>query len=389
MANYSNTLSNSHERGRIGKIPVRNLWLLMLYASRLMRYMSTGKSKIEENPDDIPNLVAEILARIVEKRIKRNLTYGFQITTSTLNRVRGKIEVLFTESHRLLDKGLISCSFDRLTVNTPRNRFVLAALNSISRIVNDKNLGQRCVRLANTLKKLGVCPSIPSRFEISLDRFGRNDKEDRIMVTAAQLAFNLALPTEQPGEKDLPILSREIEWIRHLFEQAIGGFYDIVLTPEGWQVSTGRYLWWPVEKKSKGIDEILPSMQTDIILEKPNKKGRTIIDTKFNSIYTTNRFGDDSLRSGYLYQIYAYLRTQENANDDLSTNASGLLLHPSIGITVNESVLIQNHFLKFATVDLSSSAIDIRNRLLNIVKTDNLFVSTFASIENANVNMHI
>ena len=37
--------------GQIGRIPVRNLWLLMLYASQLFRQANRGKTAIEDNPD--------------------------------------------------------------------------------------------------------------------------------------------------------------------------------------------------------------------------------------------------------------------------------------------------------------------------------------------------
>ena len=44
------------------QIPVRNIWLLQLYASSL--YRSAGASLVEgeENPEDLPQLVARILA---------------------------------------------------------------------------------------------------------------------------------------------------------------------------------------------------------------------------------------------------------------------------------------------------------------------------------------
>jgi 5-methylcytosine-specific restriction enzyme subunit McrC len=368
LQNQTAQTFNENKSSYIGQIPVRNLWLLMLYASRLMRFINTGKRTIEDNPDDIPDLVAELLSRIVEKRIKRNLTFGYHITQATLNRVRGKIDLLVTESHQLLERGVVSCCFDHLTVNTPRNRYVRAALDSISHIVNDKELGHRCTHLANSLKKLGVIGTKPSRFEIGTDRYSRNDKDDQFMVNAAHLAFDLSLPTEQFGSKTLPIPSREITWIRHLYERAIGGFYDVLLSPEGWYVDTGRYLQWPIGYKSLKIDNVLPSMQTDIILDKPSSGERIVIDTKFNSIFTTGRFREESLRSGYLYQIYAYLRTQEENADLLSKNASGLLLHPSIGNMFDESVFIQGHIIRFATVDLGASAIDIRKQLLNIIK---------------------
>ena len=51
-------------------------------------------------------------------------------------------------------------------------------------------------------------------------------------------------------------------------------------------------------------------------------------------------YRDESIRSGYLYQIYAYLRSQEGNGDVLSEHASGMLLHPSVGQAVDETVVI-------------------------------------------------
>ena len=122
-------------QGYVGRIPVRNLWLLMLYASDLFR--SSGKDHVglEDNPDDLPDLVAEILAHAVEQRQRRHLSLGYQTRKATLNRVRGRIDVLTTERHQLLARGLVACKFEELTIDTPRNRFVRAALEAISRIV--------------------------------------------------------------------------------------------------------------------------------------------------------------------------------------------------------------------------------------------------------------
>ena len=124
--------SGAHEEiGRIGRIPVRNLWLLMLYASELFRDLEKSKVAVEDNPDDIPDLVAEILCRMVERRIQRNLSHGYRSREAVLGRVRGRIDLLNTVRDRLLDRGKVACRFDELTVDTARNRFVRAALEEI------------------------------------------------------------------------------------------------------------------------------------------------------------------------------------------------------------------------------------------------------------------
>ena len=64
--------------GFLGRIPVRNIWLLLLYASRLYRELpSYRRVELEDAPDDIPHLVAEILTNAVERRLRRNLSHGY------------------------------------------------------------------------------------------------------------------------------------------------------------------------------------------------------------------------------------------------------------------------------------------------------------------------
>jgi 5-methylcytosine-specific restriction enzyme subunit McrC len=354
--------------GRIGRIPVRNLWLLMLYASDLFRDLEKAEVAVEDNPEDIPDLVAEMLCRQVERRIQRNLSYGFQSWEAVLGRVRGRIDLLNTERHRLLDRGKVACRFDELTVNTARNRFVRAALEKISKIVCRDALAHRCRSLAASLRRMGVTGELPGRGEVSIDRFGRQDADDQPMVSAAHLAFNLALPTESAGEKHLSLPDREITWVRKLYEKGIAGFYDVVLSSRGWRVDAGKTIGWLIQSKSPGIDKILPSMRTDVVLGHSGTGRRIIIDTKFNSVVTRGWYREETLRSGYVYQIYAYLRSQEGNGDPLAEKASGLLLHPSVGDMVNEAVVIQNHEIRFATVDLGATAKEIREQLLQVLE---------------------
>lgn len=111
--------------GRIGRIPVRNLWLLMLYASDLFRDLEKAKVTVEDNPDEIPDLVAEILCRRVERRIQRNLSYGYQSRDAVLGRMRGRIDLLKTERHRLLERGKVACRFHELTIDTADRKSVV------------------------------------------------------------------------------------------------------------------------------------------------------------------------------------------------------------------------------------------------------------------------
>jgi 5-methylcytosine-specific restriction enzyme subunit McrC len=349
----------------VGRIPVRNLWLLMLYASDLFRMRGTGSVGLEDNPDELPDILAEIPARAVEVRQRRHLSLGYRPREAVLYRVRGRIDVLTTERHQLLSRGRVACKFDELTIDTPRNRFVRAALEAISRIVQHE-LARRCRKLASDMKAMGVSGNLPTRAQMSADRFGRHDSDDRFMVAAAKLAFDLALPTEVSGKNVLALPDREERWVRRLYERAVGGFFDVVLSPKGWQVKCGGPLAWQIQKRTAGIDKILPMMRTDVVLDHYPSGRRVVIDTKFNSVLTGGWYREETLRSGYLYQIYAYLRSQVGCGDPLADRAEGLLLHPSVGKTLDETVIIQGHNIRFATVDLTASTQEIRSQLLRM-----------------------
>ena len=88
---------------------------------------------------------------------------------------------------------------------------------------------------------MGVSGIAPTRKVIDGERFGRHDAADRLMVAAAKLAVDLAMPTESVGSHQMVLPDREGTWVRKLFEKAVGGFYAVVL-PSEWKVKPGRKL---------------------------------------------------------------------------------------------------------------------------------------------------
>lgn len=350
--------------GFIGRIPVRNIWLLMLYASDLLQTSERALVDAERNPDEIADLVARLLAQAVEERQRRQLSLGYRPRSADLSRVRGRIDVLRTERRQLLARGAVACRFVELSVDTPRNRFVRGALETVARLVSHPDLRHRCRRLAADMQALGVSGTMPSRSELSADRIGRHDAADREMLAAAKLAMDLVLPTELAGPRPLPMPDREEQWARRLFERAVGGFYRAVLPSDRWDVRMGRPLDWPIGWCTDGARDILPGMRTDVVLDDLVAGRRIVIDTKFTGIVTSGWRRETTLRSGYLYQIYAYLRSQTGRGDPLADSAEGILLHPAIGETVDEAITLQGHGIRFATVDLAADNSAIRARLL-------------------------
>lgn len=275
-----------------GRIPVRNLWLLLLYASNLARFGGRFDAAVEESPE-LPR--------------------------------------------QLLRQGKVACRFEEHTIDTPRNRLVRSALDALASRVTEADLAHRCRVLAGDLGRLGVSGIRPSRAELVSDQIGRHDADDLLMVELARLVFDLVLPTENEGAYALTRAERDDIMVRKLFEKAIGNFYAIELKPQdGWRVSQGQRFDWPVQEATPGVAAILPGMKTDIILENLRLKRRIVIDTKFTDILTRTAYRESVLKSGYLYQMYAYLRSQED-KDELASNAEGWLLHPATSASMKPS----------------------------------------------------
>ena len=103
-------------------------------------------------------------------------------------------------------------------------------------------------------------------------------------------------------------------------------------------------------------------MKTDIILENAAQRRRIVIDTKFAEILTRTAYRESVLKSGYIYQMYAYLRSQEE-QDELARNAEGWLLHPASGASIDETLRMQGHDIRFVTVDLMLPGTELLQRL--------------------------
>ena len=113
-----------------------------------------------------------------------------------------------------------------------------------------------------------------------------------------------------------------------------------------------------------------PQMRADTVLDHTASGRRIIIDTKFTSVLKPGNYRTQTLASPHIYQIYAYLRSQEGLGDPLAEKASGILLYPAVNCSVDESVDIQGHNIRFATVNLDANPGEIRHRLLELIDPD-------------------
>ena len=342
-------------------IPVRNIWLLQLLASKLYRDGGIALSGAELVDKDVIELVSTILADAAQHRLRNGLRVGFERHTADIRRVRGKIDLLGTARDQLLTRGRIRCTFDEVSLDTPTNRLVRSALIRATRF---PGADPRCHHLADQFGAAGVNTTKPDGRVVATLEHDRNASADLRMIAAAKLIHDLAVPNTQAGSLRTLSLNIDDHHLRRLFEAAALGAYTANLPT--WNVSGGRRLHWDLSSTAVAGVALLPAMITDIILRPPGAPP-IILDTKFTEILRPTQYHAGKFRSGYLYQIYSYVLSQ-HTNPDFGPDTRGVLLHPVIGSVVNETVVIQDHPFRFATVDLHGTYREIIAGFLGAVE---------------------
>ncbi|CCD88395.1 conserved protein of unknown function [Bradyrhizobium sp. ORS 285] len=345
-------------------IPIRNLWMLLVYASELADFRD--QCLVDTDDDlELVDILGRLLAKVTERRLRSNLSRGYRRISAVIPRVRGRIDWFATLSNSHLERGRLACRFEELSFDIPRNRLVRCALIVIAGRVRNQHLASNCLRLSDDIGRLGVAASLPSKQDIAGDTIAGHQTEDRLLVNTAQLVFAGVLPSEVSGETRLSKLARDEILLRKIFERAVAGFYRHELhASDGWKVRVQRHQDWPLEPNSSGDVTLLPGMRPDIILRQGNHH-RIVLDTKFTNILTRGMSAAEKFKSANIYQIYAYLRSQAERGS-LYAKTEGILLYPSVDEEIDEAFHIQGHIIRFVTVNLALKPTEIMKRLYEI-----------------------
>jgi len=147
----------------------------------------------------------------------------------------------------------------------------------------------------------------------------------------------------------------------HIYERFIANFYKIHLS--GWAVTPQVPLSWHTGNDSK----YMPIMKPDLVFQHRDTGQMVVLDTKFTakSLILTN-WGNFVFDSSHLYQLYAYLRSQEHLSDSHRC-ASGILLYPTTRVSLCETIELQGHLIQLMTIDLSQPWGEIENKLFDLI----------------------
>ncbi len=114
------------------------------------------------------------------------------------------------------------------------------------------------------------------------------------------------------------------------------------------------------------VRTLLPRMKSDIMIE--YKKKTLIIDAKYydSSLQTNLRYGNKTIHSDNLYQIYAYVKNKDRLSDK---SVSGMLLYANTeGQNPDVDYMMDGNKISVKTLDLNCSFESVRNQLDGFVE---------------------
>jgi 5-methylcytosine-specific restriction enzyme subunit McrC len=345
-----------------GGVPVRNAWHMQLYAWNRQTQWPLWQADAEAAPS-LTALTATVLARLLEQRLRIGLGREYVPVEQPLRGIRGRIHFSRSLRERRFERGQAICTFTSFEANAPRNRIIRSVLH---RLVMSGDFGAsgegerwrgKLRRLTRALHEIDLMEVDAAT--IQRQRLGRNDADYAMMLMICDLAVRSLMPTDTHAGRRAPKAAWERRALERLFQDFIPAFARHHLP--SWGVQTEPQWSW------HGDSPLLPIMKPDVAFRADGRIA--ILDTKFTrNPLVTNQYGALRFNTSHLYQIYAYLRTQEHL-DPAFTSATGVLLYPQVSTRLRETFHLHDHRVIVATLDLSQPWHDVERELLELFAT--------------------
>lgn len=246
----------------------------------------------------------EVLIRLFIDRllvaVRRGLPHRYREREDDLAFLRGKLDIPRQLARHSVRPDRLACRFEELSVDTPLNRVLKAAVTRLALMSgSDTNL-RRLAELAARFEFVGRSPA-PAREPVRLDR--TNTAFHRLYRLAQALLAGQWQSTTSGDSEGFGLLFP----MNDLFEKFVGRTMRAVLAPRSVNLQhTGNYaLEGGYAVKGNGEGKRLFALRPDIVVD-----GDIVIDTKWKELNaekeTTLGVSQDDV-----YQMLAYARAYQ------------------------------------------------------------------------------
>ena len=339
-------------------IPIQNIYYMLSYAFQVLNKQGY-KNVATEQFDNVAELYSAILIKGISEQLKCGLGREYIEQTESLSLLRGRIEISESLKTMSLLKKQLSCTYDDFSINSYMNRVIKTTVDLLLQADISKDRKK-------ALRKLLVFFSDVELLDVHFInwnlQYNRNNQTYRMLVSICYLVIKGLLQTTSDGTTRLMDFLDEQRMCR-LYEKFIFEYYRKKFP----QISvSSSQIPWGVDD---GMVDMLPIMQSDIMLLYKKEKKVLIIDAKYYSHATQARYGTHKLHSNNLYQIFTYVK---NKDYELATDpheVSGMLLYAqnSDAVQPNNIYQMSGNKVSVKTLDLNGKFSDIEEQLDKIV----------------------
>lgn len=343
------------------EIPIENIYHMLCYS--WSRLESLSEVNVEEiGHKTIPNLLAGVLISQLNRIIKKGLYREYINYEDNLSFITGKLD--FQKNIRE-NRGVNTkfyCQYNEFSINTLMNQVIKSTLYKLiqSEFIDEKRFKEDIIRLYHKFNGIDLIEINSIMF--SKIKIHRNNWQYGLLISICKLFHENILMSENNGKYIFKDFLKDEKQMAIIFEEFVRNFYKFHL--KNYTVSRETITW--KLKVMDGDNNLIPQMQTDIVLE--NKDHKIILDTKFYKNALSINFQREKFISGNLYQIYSYIG---NSNYLKDKKLIGVLIYPEIlrEIDFESLILGTPNKIMIKTLNLNQNWKRIEKRLLDIVNT--------------------
>lgn len=339
-------------------IPIRNIYYMLSYAFRVLN--EQGYKSIEtEQFNNVGDLCAAILAKGVAIQIKRGLGREYLEVSEEISSLRGKIDISESIKQLSMQRKKLVCTYDEFSVNSYMNRIIKTTMCLLLKSKISSARKKELRKLLVYFDDIDLLDVYSINWHI---QYNRNNQTYRMLISICYLVIKGLLQTQSDGSTKLMDFLDE-QRMCHLYEKFILEYY--IKEHSKINASASQIKW----QLDDGFDELLPIMQSDIMLS--FGKNTLIIDAKYYGSSLQEQYGVYSAHSNNLYQIYTYVKNKEG---ELSYSphekVAGMLLYAQTDKegAFEKNYMMQGNPISIKTLDLSGNFESIRFQLDSIAE---------------------
>lgn len=334
-------------------ILIKNIYHMLSYAFQELR-RNNYEYISEEDFDFIQDLFAEILYKGIAYQLKQGLHREYIECRDALPVLKGKLDINETIRNLVEHKKVLACEYDELSENNIFNQILKT---TVIILIRDSHVKPERKKALKSLMCFFDEVSVIDPFSIHWNtlRIQRNNQTYRMLMNICRFILEGMLMTTESGTYKMATFSDK--HMEKLFEKFVLEYYrrhhhELSANPEK--------IDWYISDRDTAFIASLPAMKTDITLHKGNRT--LIIDTKYYGSMMQENFDKQTIHSGNLYQIFAYVKNMDKDNTGL---VSGMLLYAKTQEAIEPDLTAHfgNNRIMVRTLDLNREFKDIEKQL--------------------------